>query len=109
MAQVDPDDDTILRFVLWHNTFDPSRHERRHVVVAAYDNEAEFKAALAPLHEDLRRRRQAGSAHPTEHYGGEPRHPGHEARRQQAKQMKWAFRGAMAVSRRPVTPGDKAF
>jgi hypothetical protein len=100
VAQVDPDDDKITRFVLWHNTFDPMRNERRHVVLAAYDTEAAFKAALSPLYEDLLRRRETGIAHPTEHYGGELRYPGHEERRQQAKYAKWAFRGMAAATRR---------
>jgi hypothetical protein len=97
--QVDPNDDEIARFVFWHNTFDALRNERRHVVVAAYDNEADFKAAIAPLHEDLLRRRQAGSTHPTEHYGGEWRYPGHEVQRQRAKGAKWAFRAKLEAIR----------
>lgn len=46
MAEVDPDDDTIWRWVVFHRRFDPMRRERREVVVAAYDNEAEFEREL---------------------------------------------------------------
>jgi hypothetical protein len=37
MARVDPEDDTIWRFIACHYRYDPQRQERRHVVVAAFD------------------------------------------------------------------------
>ena len=43
---VDPNDDSVWRWVVQHYRFDPERNQRRRVVVAAYDNEAEFDAAL---------------------------------------------------------------
>jgi hypothetical protein len=46
VAAVDPDDDTICRYVVRHYRYDPDRHERRHVVVAAFDNESEYDACL---------------------------------------------------------------
>lgn len=45
--EVDPGDDSICRWVLHRYRFDPERRQRRNVVVAAYDNEAEFEVALA--------------------------------------------------------------
>jgi hypothetical protein len=42
VAEVDPDDDSIRRFIVRHYRYDPDRHERRHVVVAAFDSEREF-------------------------------------------------------------------
>ena len=44
MALVNHEDDTIWRWVIHHYRFDPARRERRNVVVAAYDNETEFRA-----------------------------------------------------------------
>lgn len=43
---VDPDDDSVWRWVLQHYRLDPQRKQRRNVIVAAYDNAAEFDAAL---------------------------------------------------------------
>lgn len=37
MALVDSDDDTLDRFVVWHYGYDAVRHERRNVVVTAFD------------------------------------------------------------------------
>ena len=39
MSEVDSEDDTIWRWVIHHYRFDPTRSERRNVVVAAYDND----------------------------------------------------------------------
>ncbi len=44
MGQVDPDDDSIGRWVIRHYRFDPARREHRNVVVAAYDDESQFDA-----------------------------------------------------------------
>ncbi len=60
MAGVDVEDDSIRRFVVRHYRYDPMRHERRHVVVAAFDNEAEFLALLESIRDDIERRRAAG-------------------------------------------------
>lgn len=46
MAAVDPDDDSIKRFIVLHYRYDADRRERRNVVVQAFDNEREFHAAL---------------------------------------------------------------
>src|SRR5580700_7663243 len=43
MAQVDPADDSIKRFIVRHYRYDPERRARRHVVVAAFDNEPEYQ------------------------------------------------------------------
>ena len=36
-AMVDPDDDTLERFVVWHYGCDTVRHERRNAVAIAFD------------------------------------------------------------------------
>jgi hypothetical protein len=46
MAVVDPDDDSIQRYVVWHYCYDADRNERRNVVVAAFDEEQEFLAEI---------------------------------------------------------------
>jgi hypothetical protein len=60
MAQVDPEDDSIRRFIVRHYRYDPQRHERRHVVGAAFDNEAEYETRLQQEAAEIRRRRDNG-------------------------------------------------
>jgi hypothetical protein len=60
MAQVDPEDDSIRRFLVRHYRYDPQRHERRQVVVAAFDNEREMLAGIGEIGAEIRRRREAG-------------------------------------------------
>jgi len=57
VAQVDPDDDDIDRWVVRRYAYDPLRHERRHQVVAAFDNEGQFMALLAQSREQLQQLR----------------------------------------------------
>ena len=60
MAHVDPDDDSIERFIVCHYRYDPQRRERRHVVVAAFDNERESWACMEGVQAEIRRRQEAG-------------------------------------------------
>ena len=60
VARVDPEDDDIRRFIVHHYRYDPQRRERRHVVVAAFDNEREFRACMEGVQAEIRRRREAG-------------------------------------------------
>jgi hypothetical protein len=60
VAVVDPDDDTVARYVVTHYRYDPDRRERRHVVVAAFDNPDEFHADIHERAEQLRARRDSG-------------------------------------------------
>jgi hypothetical protein len=78
MARVDPGDDGITRFIVRHYRYDPERRERRHVVVAAFDNEPEFWAAIQDVQADIRRRRDSGEpADPGEHASGTMHEPGY--------------------------------
>jgi hypothetical protein len=71
VVAVDPDDDTVRRYVVRHYRYDPDRHERRHVVVAAFDNESEWDACLGAAEAALRARRDAGEVvDPREHVSG---------------------------------------
>ncbi len=62
MASVDPEDDTIRRFVALHYRYDPARHERRDVVVAAFEKEHELVAFLSTESAGLQARQAAGDA-----------------------------------------------
>ena len=81
MGIVDIADDSIRRFVVRHYRYDPTRHERRHVVVAAFDNEMEFRALIDSIDADIRRRRAAGEqVGRNEHASGTVYEPGDRER-----------------------------
>lgn len=81
MARVDAEDDSIRRFVVRHYRYDPVRHERRHVVVAAFDNEREFMALLESIRADIEKRRAAGEpVDRNEHASGTVHEPGYRRR-----------------------------
>jgi hypothetical protein len=77
MAQVDREDDSITRFIVHHYRYDPQRRERRNVVVAAFDSEAEYDACMREVREEIERRREAGEeVDPREHVTGTIYEPG---------------------------------
>lgn len=81
MGIVDIADDSIRRFVVRHYRYDPTRHERRHVVVKAFDNETEFRALIDSIDADIRRRRAAGEhVGRNEHASGTVYEPGDRER-----------------------------
>jgi hypothetical protein len=78
VAQVDPNDDTIRRFVARHYRYDSARRERRHVVVAAFDNEPEFLACIRRVTAEIGQRRQRGQdVDAREHASGVVYEPGY--------------------------------
>ena len=70
MPEVDPDDDDALRYVVYHYRYDDERHERRNMVVAAYDNESEFMGRIEALREELRARAARGEGDPRDTVSG---------------------------------------
>jgi hypothetical protein len=102
MAHVDHDDDSVRRFIVRHYAYDPSRHERRHIVVAAYDNEREFKEQIDRRSRELKNRRERGEpVDPREHISGICLDPGEAHRRA-------AVRLVMAAIRHGVAPPKAA-
>lgn len=78
MPRVDPEDDSIERFIVCHYCYDAERRERRHVVVAAFDSEREYRACFEIVQADIRRRREAGEPVDTsEHVSGRIYEPGY--------------------------------
>jgi hypothetical protein len=67
VARVDADDDSITRYTVRLYAFDNARRERRHQVVAAFDNEAEAMPCFGRTHFDLLERSQSGRVDPREH------------------------------------------
>jgi hypothetical protein len=85
VAAVDPDDDGIQRYVVRRYAYDPKRHERRHQVIAAFDNQAECLGLLRTLAGDLQRRRVASEPiDRLEHYTSLTLEPGYRRRQQDA-------------------------
>jgi len=76
VAVVDPGDDSLNRYVLYHYRSDPDRNERRNVVVIAYDNEHEFLAEIERWSQLLNERQSRGEAEPVEHVFGLLKPPG---------------------------------
>ena len=83
---VDPNDDSVWRWVVQHYRFDPERNQRRRVVVAAYDNEAEFDAALTAYIRLISAGIDGGDRDPREHVGGVIWHPGYHAEQARGRQ-----------------------
>ncbi|MGN6330209.1 MAG: hypothetical protein ACTHOD_00970 [Motilibacteraceae bacterium] len=77
---MDPDDESIARYVVQRYRFDPERHERRNVTEVAFDDAAEFEAYLRDAAARLEAEKLAGTAEPVEHYVGLHREPGHRER-----------------------------
>ncbi len=88
MVRVDPAEDTIRRFVVRHYCYDPSRRERRHVEVAAFDNETEFYEFIGKLHADIEERKRAGEAESSEGVSGVVKEAGDKAT-QAARRLEW--------------------
>ena len=78
MPRVDPEDDSIERFIVCHYRYDPQRRERRHVVIAAFDSEREFQACFESVRAEINRRREAGEpVDASEHVSGRIHEPGY--------------------------------
>ena len=86
---------------------DPQRHERRHQVVAAFDNEKEFRRLLDSLAGDLRCRRDAGEPiDPLEHYTGLMLEPGHLRRQRDGHLLKRAIAHGVPLSDQQIEQLD---
>lgn len=90
---MDPDDDSIRRFVVSHYRYDPNRHERRHVIVAAFDTKREFKACMGEVDAEIRARQEHGDpVEPNEHVMGVELEPGYRRKQQQARLVERALK-----------------
>jgi len=91
VVAVEADDDTIRRYVVRHYRYDSARHERRHVVVGAFDTESEWDACLDATEAALRARRDAGEAvDPREHVSGVVYEPGYRRLQQNGRLLRRA-------------------
>lgn len=92
LSEVDPNDDSIWRWLLQHYRFDPDRCERRSVVVTAYDTAAEFEAALAAYDHRLTAEIEAGTRDGREHLSGVTWNPGYHAEQARGRLARDAVR-----------------
>jgi hypothetical protein len=103
MGRVDPDDDAIRRWVVKHYRYDPERRERRHVVVAAFDNPDEYHADIEERAALLRARRVRGEdVDPAEHITGQAYEPGYRQRQRNAHLLRrgpWNMGSCLHASR----------
>jgi hypothetical protein len=90
MSMVDPDDDSICRWVVFHFRYDPARKERRNVVVAAFDNPEEFDADITKRAAQLRASQERGDADVAENITGQIHQPGYRHTRQNARMLRRA-------------------
>jgi hypothetical protein len=88
VAVVDPSDDSLDRYVVWHYRYDAVRHERRNVVVITFDNEHEFLAEVEHRAALLRERQARGEAEQVEHISGVRKPPGY-ATEQSRERVEW--------------------
>lgn len=84
MAQVDLDDDTLWRWVIQHYRFDPTRNERRNVVVSVFDNAAEFETELHRYAVRVHAEITAGTRSGRENVSGLALHLGYQAEQARA-------------------------
>jgi GNAT superfamily N-acetyltransferase len=96
MARIDADDDDLKRWVVQRYAYDHQRRERRHQVIAAFDNEREWAVFLDHAAVRLRQDRSSGViSDPREHYSGVVLEPGYRRRQRNGRLIRRAVeRGA---------------
>ena len=108
MATVDPDDDSIERWVVHHYRYDPARRERRNVVIGAFDNEPEFMAFIHERSKELRAAKERGEAEAVEWLSGMCRWPGYQAEMRAARRARNALFGGKPKGARIRKRGENA-
>jgi len=93
VGRVEPEDDSIRRFIVRHYRYDPAWRERRHVVVAAFDNEPEFLACVERIRAEIAQRREREEGvDPREHASGVVHEPGYLRRAANGHLLRRAFK-----------------
>jgi len=78
MAEVDPDNESILRYTVRHHKFDPETNHFRWFNIKTFDNEAEMTQLMNQIFEDIERRRNLGEADLKEQVAGSFSHTNSE-------------------------------
>ena len=71
MAEVDPLDDSIVRYVIRRHSYDPATRHFKWFDERAFDNKKEFEASLQEAGFELERRQVKGQAHHKEQIMGQ--------------------------------------
>jgi hypothetical protein len=101
VARVDPDDDELVRYIVRRYAYDPSRHERCHQTIAAFDNAAEFEQYIRAASSEPKSRRDAGEmVDVREHFSGVVKSAGDDERQRQ-RRIAWR-----AISHGASPPAD---
>lgn len=88
---------TASSFIVCHYRNDALRRERRHVVVAAFDSEREFRACFESVQAEINRRREAGEpVDAREHAAGRVYEAGYLRRAANGHLLKRALRHGAA-------------
>jgi hypothetical protein len=70
MAEVDPNDNSILSFTVRHHKFDSETNHVRWFSIKTFDNETEMTQLMNEIFEDIERRRSLGEADLKEQVAG---------------------------------------
>ncbi len=75
MAEVDPNDKSIMSYTVRHHKFDENSKHFRWVDIKTFDNESEMTQLMSQIFEDIERRRLIGDASPKEQVAGRHNEP----------------------------------
>lgn len=109
MAEVDPYDDSIIRFAITRHNYDSETKHFRWTYEIAYDNKREFNKKFEQVSNDLEARQLSGQAHSKENVSGQRLEVGYfqnsQARREAShaqgsyRELDWKFRLVLALEK----------
>lgn len=82
MVQVDIDDDSIIRFIVWHYRYDTETKHFRRIPIAAFSSSREARKLFKAEAELLRKRKVSGHADEREYISLDQKSQGHKGRAQ---------------------------
>ena len=92
MTQVDIDDDSITRYVVWHYRFDSETCHFKRIPVAAFSTSREAKRLFNQESDQLRKRKESGVADDREYVSLDQMTAGHKIRAREIRMLLRWFR-----------------
>jgi hypothetical protein len=80
MTQVDIDDDSITRYIVWHYRFDNETRHYKKIPIAAFSKPREAKKIFNQESDRLRKRKESGLADEREYISSDQKTAGHKGR-----------------------------
>lgn len=77
MVKIDPEDDSRMRYIVWHHRFDESTNQFKRFAIATFDNEKEAKKLRNLESEKLAKNKESGLAHSREFFSTDCKIPGY--------------------------------